>query len=327
MRIPTVMIKTTNRIPLPTCLGLEVMWLTLERKGFVASLAFSRSMENTIFPWKSRSTFHYLLSDRSSEFLRDLKVVVVRPGQHWEKDDRGYPTYLLRQNMTPLARVWAEFLQDSLFPSSHKSEVRAMVLIAIYCIIRGHPMDVAMIISEKIYSHYNVGKEKPRPIFPHLITALIHDVREKARRPAFPVQQRLLVSPMLSKGRVNQLFQDWMSRMPQEEEEEEDPTEPAEEEEEEEEINEVVNEVVTPPHADPSPAWMEAAFGRMFLRQDRLHRDLDLHWRGGSTSDPGYQGPMDFNTLEHGMIDLSFMHDAGVHPDHGDGRGDHGPME
>ncbi|XP_057414917.1 uncharacterized protein LOC130709549 [Lotus japonicus] len=220
--------------------------------------------------------------------------------------------------MAPLARVWAEFLQDSLFPSSHKYEVIAVVLIAIYCIIRGHPIDVARIISYRIYSHYNVGKDMTRPIFPHLIFSMIHEVRDKARRPIFIVQKRLTVAPILSKDRVNHLHKKWMSRMPQEEEEEEDPEEPAEKEE---------NEVVTPPRANPLPDWMKVAFGRMLLRQDRLHRDLDLFWRGESTSHHRYNGPLDLNTLEQGMIDLSIMHDAGVHPEYDDGRGDHGPME
>ncbi|XP_057445659.1 uncharacterized protein LOC130737823 [Lotus japonicus] len=290
----------------------------------------TEDQEKEFFPEKA--TYHELLKEKSPEILEDMKAVIVRPGRDWEAVDDEI-IFVRRKDMTPQARVWAEFLQDSLIPSSNKSEVREVTMVVIYCIVRGHPMDVATIISGQIYSLYNGSKEKHRPIFPHLICSLILAVRDKARRPVHVIEKRLPVAPILSKDRITQLYQEWTARMPQEEEEEEDPEEPAEEEDEEEEEEEeeeenveVVNEVVTPPRADPSPAWMEAAFGRMFLRQDRLHRDLDLHWRGGSTSDPRSNGPMDFNTLEQGMIGLSLMHDAGVHPDYGDGRGEHDPM-
>lgn len=100
-----------------------------------------------------------------------MKQVFVMSGHIWELDAKKEVMFLLRSSMTPLARVRAQFVQDSLIPSSHKSEVRWDTLVAIYFIIRGHPIDVARIIFFRIYMHYNMGGDKLRPIYPHLITS------------------------------------------------------------------------------------------------------------------------------------------------------------
>lgn len=61
-----------------------------------------------------------------------MKSMLVRPGRNWELGENGEINYLLRKDMTLVARVWAMFIQDSLIPSSHKSKVREMALVTIF---------------------------------------------------------------------------------------------------------------------------------------------------------------------------------------------------
>lgn len=143
-----------------------------------------------------------MIDDQSPEFLEDMKQVLVRSGRNWEVDENGDIKFLLRKNMTLLARIWADFVLDTVFPSSHKYEVRWTTLVAIYCIIREHPMDVARIIAFKIYKHENMGGNKPRPIYPHLITSMVNQTWETSRRPLFVIEKRLTIAPQLSEPRV-----------------------------------------------------------------------------------------------------------------------------
>lgn len=59
-------------------------------------------------------TYHDLIDDQSPEFLEDMKHVLVRPRGNWELDEDVEVKFLLRKDMTPLDRVWAQFVQDLL---------------------------------------------------------------------------------------------------------------------------------------------------------------------------------------------------------------------
>lgn len=115
--------------------------------------------------------------------------------------------------------------------------------------------------------------------------------------------------------------------MPYSDDEEQGEPKPPQEPEVEADMHVGVEEVMTPPQPNPQPASTEATLRRMFMRQDRLHRDLDLYWRGESTSHPDYHGPLDFNILEQGMVDLSIAHDAGFASSYGGDGDGNDPME
>lgn len=80
-------------------------------------------------------------------------------------------------------------------------------------------MDLARIIAFRIYSHYNMGGDTPRLIYPHLITSLINVTREAARKPIYVIEKRLTIAPQLSKPEETRLYNSWMARMPQSDDE------------------------------------------------------------------------------------------------------------
>ena len=120
-------------------------------------------------------SYEDLMEDRPLSIKAEMKKLMVRPGRNWKESEDGESIVLKQADMRPLPRVWAHFIQDTVILNSHKCEVRKPVLLALYCILKDLPMYFPCMISERILHYYNrnLPKEKPRPVYPAIITGLI----------------------------------------------------------------------------------------------------------------------------------------------------------
>src|ERR1044072_4256070 len=78
-----------------------------------------------------------------------------------------------KDHLLPEAVVWAHFVLDSLFPNSNKSEIIVDAALLIYCLMADIPIDVARVISYKIYSTLNLDKSCKSLPYPELVTELV----------------------------------------------------------------------------------------------------------------------------------------------------------
>ena len=78
-----------------------------------------------------------------------------------------------KDHLVPEAVVWAHFVLDSLFPNSNKSDIRETAALLIYCLMVDIPLDVAQLISYKIYSTLNLDKSGKSLPYPGLVTELV----------------------------------------------------------------------------------------------------------------------------------------------------------
>src|ERR1044072_2480377 len=78
-----------------------------------------------------------------------------------------------KDHLLPEVVVWSHFVLDSLFPNSNKSENRVDAALLIYCLMADIPIDVARVISYKIYSTLNLDKSGKSLPYPGLVTELV----------------------------------------------------------------------------------------------------------------------------------------------------------
>src|ERR1044072_531411 len=156
--------------------------------------------------------FHQLMDDLPGRNKEEMKALLVQPGRDWKDAARGDSLCVARPHLRPLPRVWAHFIQDTVIPNSNKSDVRKPVLVALYCLLKNYPIDVPRIISERIQHYYNkqFKTDKPRVIYPTLITALIQRAVEQNRPTApFQIQTRLKAVSSYTKDDMKRIFQQW----------------------------------------------------------------------------------------------------------------------
>ncbi|MED6224481.1 hypothetical protein PIB30_084516 [Stylosanthes scabra] len=85
---------------------------------------------------------------RLDEVIRDICV----PGARWKMSSSqpDQPIQLERQDLTPLARGWAEFIIHSIIPTRNKSEITVARAVLIHSIIKGKDVRVEELIADNI---------------------------------------------------------------------------------------------------------------------------------------------------------------------------------
>ncbi|MED6116267.1 hypothetical protein PIB30_098512 [Stylosanthes scabra] len=85
---------------------------------------------------------------RSDDVIREICM----PGARWKMSSSQppHPIQLRRQDLTPVARGWAEFIIHSMIPIGNKSEITVARAVLIHSIIKGHDVRVEELIAENI---------------------------------------------------------------------------------------------------------------------------------------------------------------------------------
>ncbi|MED6173458.1 hypothetical protein PIB30_059666 [Stylosanthes scabra] len=85
---------------------------------------------------------------RLEEVIRDICM----PGARWKMSSTQppHPIQLRRQDLTPVARGWAEFIIHSMIPIGKKFEITVARAVLIHSIIKGHYMRVEELIADNI---------------------------------------------------------------------------------------------------------------------------------------------------------------------------------
>ncbi|MED6137410.1 hypothetical protein PIB30_064806 [Stylosanthes scabra] len=85
---------------------------------------------------------------RLDEVIRDICM----PGARWRMSSSQppHPIQLRRQDLTPVARGWAEFIIHSMIHTGNKSEITVAREVLIHSIINGHDVRVEELIADNI---------------------------------------------------------------------------------------------------------------------------------------------------------------------------------
>ncbi|MED6226694.1 hypothetical protein PIB30_106306 [Stylosanthes scabra] len=85
---------------------------------------------------------------RLDEVIRDICM----PGARWKMSSSQppHPIQLRREDLTPVARGWAEFIIHSMIPTGNKSEITVARAVLIHSIIKGHDVRVEELIANNI---------------------------------------------------------------------------------------------------------------------------------------------------------------------------------
>ncbi|MED6163540.1 hypothetical protein PIB30_081012 [Stylosanthes scabra] len=84
--------------------------------------------------------------------LDDVIREICMPGAQWKMSSSQlpHPIQLRRQDLTPVARGWAEFIIHSMIPTLNKSEITMARAVLIHSIIKGHDVRVEELIANNI---------------------------------------------------------------------------------------------------------------------------------------------------------------------------------
>ncbi|MED6127748.1 hypothetical protein PIB30_091109 [Stylosanthes scabra] len=84
--------------------------------------------------------------------LDDVIREICMPGARWKisSSQPPHPIQLRRQDLTPVARGWAEFIIHSMIPTGNKSEITVARAVLIHSIIKGHDVRVEELIADNI---------------------------------------------------------------------------------------------------------------------------------------------------------------------------------
>ncbi|MED6150946.1 hypothetical protein PIB30_077511 [Stylosanthes scabra] len=85
---------------------------------------------------------------RLDEVIREIYM----PGAQWKMSSSQppHPIQLRRQDLTPVARGWEEFIIHSMIPTGNKSEITVARAVLIHSIIKGHDVRVEELIADNI---------------------------------------------------------------------------------------------------------------------------------------------------------------------------------
>jgi hypothetical protein len=258
--------------------------------------------ERELFP--TGLSYHQIMRTEVPVALKEeILGLTVIPGGKVHKDAAGKILHTDRPCLMPIARVWAHFIQETIIPSSQLSEVRWPVLVFIYCILKGRPIDVAQIIADKIYDHCNDPKKRhPRPVYPLLISSLVmmHHLGDQYNE-KYEVQKH--IGPLVfSVSEMKRIYTMQYGKLPQDLRDQipiPAPVQP-------EFVAAPRTHQLPDPHLhDYQPQWLAEAFGRMFTRQERQHRAIDLLWEAGHHQNPAYPFVQPFDDLEQRLVSLS----------------------
>ncbi|MED6200184.1 hypothetical protein PIB30_082608, partial [Stylosanthes scabra] len=84
--------------------------------------------------------------------LDDVIREICIPGAQWKMSSSQppHPIQLRRQDLTPMARGWAEFIIHSMIPTGNKSEITVARKVLIHSIIKGHDVRLEELIADNI---------------------------------------------------------------------------------------------------------------------------------------------------------------------------------
>ncbi|MED6200932.1 hypothetical protein PIB30_090102 [Stylosanthes scabra] len=104
---------------------------------------------------------------RLDEVIRDICM----PGAQWKMSSSQppHPIQLRRQDLTPVARGWAEFIIYSMIPTGNKSEITVARAVLIHSIIKGHDVRVEELIADNIAVLAEGVQGKSKLCFPSTI--------------------------------------------------------------------------------------------------------------------------------------------------------------
>ncbi|MED6200887.1 hypothetical protein PIB30_089757 [Stylosanthes scabra] len=83
-----------------------------------------------------------------------------------------HPIQLRRQDLTPVARGWAEFIIYSMIPIGNKSEITVARAMLIHSIIKGHDVRVEELIADNIAVLAEAVQGRSKLCFPSTIYRL-----------------------------------------------------------------------------------------------------------------------------------------------------------
>ncbi|MED6164009.1 hypothetical protein PIB30_085500 [Stylosanthes scabra] len=114
---------------------------------------------------------------RLNEVIREICV----PGARWKMSSSqpNQPIQLKRQDLTPLARGWAEFIIHSIIPTGNKSEDTVARAVLIHSIIKGDDVRVEELIADNIAITAEGVHGRSQLIFPSTIYRVM--VRTRGR--------------------------------------------------------------------------------------------------------------------------------------------------
>ncbi|MED6185155.1 hypothetical protein PIB30_054287 [Stylosanthes scabra] len=107
---------------------------------------------------------------RLDEVIRDICM----PGARWKMStsQTDQPIQLKRQDLTPLARGWAEFIIHSIIPTGNKSDITVARAVLIHSIIKGHDVRVEELIADNIAIIAEAAQGRSKLSFPSTIFRL-----------------------------------------------------------------------------------------------------------------------------------------------------------
>ncbi|MED6212795.1 hypothetical protein PIB30_086951 [Stylosanthes scabra] len=107
---------------------------------------------------------------RLDEVIRDICM----PGARWKMtiSQPDQPIQLKRQDLTPLARGWAEFIIHSIIPTGNKSKITVARAVLIHSIIKGHDVRVEELTADNIAIIAEAAQGRSRLSFPSTIFRL-----------------------------------------------------------------------------------------------------------------------------------------------------------
>ncbi|MED6161222.1 hypothetical protein PIB30_058684 [Stylosanthes scabra] len=170
---------------------------------------------------------------RGDQRLDDVIREICVPGARWKMSSSqpDQPIQLTRQDLTHLARGWAEFIIHSIIPTGNKSEVTVARAILIHSIIKGNDVRVEELIVNNIAITVEGVHGRSKLIFPSTVYRLCKEAgvsfREFRGTEFIPVDKPITARVMVRTRGKNINYQ--------QHEEEEDQPEPMQQDENQEE--------------------------------------------------------------------------------------------
>ncbi|MED6161224.1 hypothetical protein PIB30_058686 [Stylosanthes scabra] len=143
---------------------------------------------------------------RLDEVFRDICMHGARLKMSTSQPDQ--PIQLKRQDLTPLARGWAEFIIHSIIPTGNKSEITVARVVLINSIIKGHDVRVEELITDNIAIIAEAAQGRSKLSFPSTIFRLCKEagvsMAEFRGTEFIPVARPITAKVMTTtRGRIN----------------------------------------------------------------------------------------------------------------------------
>ncbi|MED6126124.1 hypothetical protein PIB30_075296 [Stylosanthes scabra] len=152
-----------------------------EFRTFVRGVSFGFSKERirAILELKGPLNSDTSFNVRKLRAIRDTDAIlrdICVEGAVWETGAHMNPLKLRRQDLTPLARGWHDFIIHTIKPTSNQSEVTIERAVLIHCIITSQEVEVEEIIEDTMTNIISkLHLSKPPLAFPNVIARLLEE--------------------------------------------------------------------------------------------------------------------------------------------------------